>query len=65
MKTLVLLSLAFSAAFAAPAAEISASRIVGGVNAIPGEFPYIVSLQWVLLGVSSHVCGGSIIGPSW
>ena len=39
-------------------------RIVGGVDAQPGEFPYQVSLQmaipqWV------HYCGGSIVTPEW
>lgn len=64
MKTLVLLSLAFAVALAAPAAE-SSPYIVGGFNAVPGEFPFIVSLQWVILGISSHVCGGSIISHHW
>lgn len=52
------------AVVAAPAEEKS-SRIVGGVNAIPGEFPYIVSLQLVVLGFSTHVCGGSILNNIW
>lgn len=64
MRVLIILSLACAAALAAPVEEVDPA-IVGGVNAIPGEFPYIVSLQWVILGVSSHVCGGSIIGPLW
>jgi len=34
--------------------------IVGGVEAVPGEFPYMVSLQ-----SSSHFCGGSLIAPQW
>jgi len=34
--------------------------IVGGVEASPGEFPFIVSLQ-----SSSHFCGGSLIHPEW
>lgn len=64
MKILLLLSLAIAAALSAPAEEISPA-IVGGVNAIPGEFPFIVSIQWVVIGISSHVCGGSIISPIW
>ncbi|XP_049962284.1 trypsin-1-like [Schistocerca serialis cubense] len=36
-------------------------RIVGGQDATKGQFPYQVSLQWVVLGISSHTCGGSII----
>jgi prostasin len=38
-------------------------RIVGGVDAIPGEFPHIVSVQWILLTASTHICGGSILSP--
>ncbi|XP_032671112.1 transmembrane protease serine 9-like [Odontomachus brunneus] len=33
--------------------------IVGGSRAIPGQFPYQISLQYWDL----HICGGSIIGP--
>ncbi|XP_063696973.1 trypsin-1-like [Culicoides brevitarsis] len=36
-------------------------RIVGGENAQRGEFPFIISLRWSVLGVEQHVCGGSII----
>lgn len=64
MKILLILSLAFTAVLAAPAEEKN-PFIVGGVNALPGEFPFIVSLQWVLLGASSHVCGGSILSNLW
>ncbi|XP_054160465.1 mite allergen Der f 3-like [Oppia nitens] len=35
--------------------------IVGGEDAIDGEFPYHVSFQ----RVSSHICGASIISPQW
>lgn len=35
-------------------------KIVGGVEASIGEFPYIVSLQ-----SSSHFCGGSLIKKNW
>jgi len=34
--------------------------IVGGKEATPGEFPFIVSLQ-----SSSHFCGGSLVHPEW
>lgn len=35
-------------------------KIVGGVEAKVGEFPFIVSLQ-----SSSHFCGGSLIAKNW
>ena len=35
-------------------------KIVGGVEAQKGEFPFIVSLQ-----ASSHFCGGSLIKKDW
>ena len=34
--------------------------IVGGVEATPGEFPWMVSLQ-----SGSHFCGASLIAPNW
>lgn len=37
------------------------SRIVGGVEASIGEFPFIVSLQDNM----GHFCGGSLIRPNW
>ncbi|KAF5286000.1 hypothetical protein FQR65_LT12997 [Abscondita terminalis] len=36
-------------------------RIIGGDNALPGEFPYQVSLR----EENVHFCGGSIIGRRW
>ena len=38
------------------------TRIVGGVEANPGEFPYIVSFQVNGFG---HFCGGSLIDKDW
>ena len=44
--------------------HLSAGRmrplIVGGDEATPGEFPFIVSLQ-----ASRHFCGGSLIASNW
>uniref|UniRef100_A0A1B0BPW0 Lectizyme n=1 Tax=Glossina palpalis gambiensis TaxID=67801 RepID=A0A1B0BPW0_9MUSC len=36
-------------------------RIVGGRNAIPGQFPYAVSLRYN----NVHICGGSIISANY
>ncbi|KAF0126691.1 MAG: trypsin [Elusimicrobia bacterium] len=37
------------------------AKIVGGSEAVPGEFPFIVSLQ----SYGSHWCGGSLIRKNW
>lgn len=37
-------------------------RIVGGVEAAKGEFPFIVSLQ---TSYGSHFCGGTLIKKNW
>lgn len=37
-------------------------KIVGGVPAVKGEFPFQVSLQ---SSSGSHFCGGSLIKPNW
>ncbi|XP_068186952.1 enteropeptidase isoform X2 [Antennarius striatus] len=39
----------------------SAIKIVGGVNAAKGAWPWIVSLQWR----GGHVCGATLIGEDW
>ncbi|XP_042363215.1 serine protease 33 [Plectropomus leopardus] len=38
------------------------NRIVGGVDAIDGAWPWQVDIQTVTAG---HICGGSIISESW
>ncbi|XP_056392702.1 transmembrane protease serine 9-like [Hyla sarda] len=37
------------------------SRIVGGTDAVDGEWPWQVSVQYQ----GSHICGGSLIAPQW
>uniref|UniRef100_A0AAQ4QC14 Transmembrane serine protease 15 n=1 Tax=Gasterosteus aculeatus aculeatus TaxID=481459 RepID=A0AAQ4QC14_GASAC len=36
-------------------------RVVGGVDAVKGAWPWIVSLQWR----GRHVCGASVLGRDW
>lgn len=40
-------------------------RLSHGKEAIPHEFPHIISLQALGPGGYSHWCGGSIISPRW
>uniref|UniRef100_A0A8B9ISY8 Acrosin n=1 Tax=Amazona collaria TaxID=241587 RepID=A0A8B9ISY8_9PSIT len=41
------------------------SRIVGGTDAQPGSWPWIVSIQTILQRRMVHICGGSLISPQW
>uniref|UniRef100_A0A8C4TXB8 Peptidase S1 domain-containing protein n=1 Tax=Falco tinnunculus TaxID=100819 RepID=A0A8C4TXB8_FALTI len=43
----------------------SKSRIVGGTDALPGAWPWIVSIEAPLEGGTAHICGGSLISPQW
>ncbi|XP_077303197.1 serine protease 33-like [Lithobates pipiens] len=40
---------------------VSSNRIVGGTDALDGEWPWQVSLQHANI----HICGGSLISPQW
>ncbi|KAF5286001.1 hypothetical protein FQR65_LT12998 [Abscondita terminalis] len=40
-------------------------RIIGGDNALPGEFPYQASLREKNGNLNVHFCGGSVIGRRW
>ena len=37
------------------------SRVIGGVNASPNSWPWIISLR----KRGNHTCGGSLIRPNW
>ncbi|XP_056191029.1 acrosin-like [Falco biarmicus] len=41
------------------------SRVVGGTDAQPGAWPWIVSIEAPLEGGTAHICGGSLISPQW
>ncbi|XP_056217848.1 acrosin-like [Falco biarmicus] len=41
------------------------SRVVGGTDAQPGAWPWIVSIQALVEGGTAHICGGSLISPRW
>ena len=45
-----------------PFERFSAEKIVGGVQAVKGEFPFLVSLR---SSYGSHFCGGSLIKKNW
>ncbi|KAF0761981.1 trypsin-1-like, partial [Aphis craccivora] len=41
------------------------SRVVGGTDSMPGEFPWQISLQLVTGNTARHLCGGSVINENW
>ncbi|XP_068276789.1 acrosin-like [Nyctibius grandis] len=41
------------------------SRVVGGTDAQPGAWPWIVSIQAPWKTGTGHVCGGSLISSQW
>ncbi|XP_030800147.1 acrosin-like [Camarhynchus parvulus] len=41
------------------------TRVVGGGGALPGAWPWIVSIQHPWLPGPGHWCGGSLISPDW
>ncbi|XP_012230032.1 trypsin [Linepithema humile] len=43
----------------------SSPQVVGGKEAPEGAYPYIVSLQRGIFGLTSHFCAGSIINSEW
>ncbi|KAM9211641.1 acrosin-like [Leptosomus discolor] len=47
------------------AAPSGTSRVVGGTDAQPGAWPWIVSIQNPWKVGTGHVCGGSLISPQW
>lgn len=61
-------SLAAQAAPAPPGGERPRPLIIGGQDALPGQYPFMISLQRLDYGNSDHTrhwCGGTLISPSW
>ncbi|XP_018580359.1 trypsin-1 [Anoplophora glabripennis] len=63
-SALVWLSVLFVGAYAAPN-DLPSGRVVGGGNAVSGQFTYQASVQYCIQGTCSHACGGAIIGSLW
>ncbi|KAM3916902.1 transmembrane protease serine 9-like [Leptodactylus fuscus] len=40
-------------------------RIVGGTDAVQGQWPWQVSLLYIQAGIIYHKCGGSLISSKW
>uniref|UniRef100_A0A8C0EDG3 Acrosin n=1 Tax=Bubo bubo TaxID=30461 RepID=A0A8C0EDG3_BUBBB len=47
------------------ASGYSTSRVVGGKDAQPGAWPWIVTIQDPWAAGTGHICGGSLISPQW
>ena len=72
MKVLLTAALLISALVAAdnfPAVpleqQVGQGRIVGGEEAMDGEFPWQVSLRQITGIGATHFCGGSVIDKDW
>ena len=50
-----------SSSFPLPAGLVPTPRIVGGAEAGPHAFPFVLSLR----SYSSHICGAGLVAPMW
>ncbi|NXH27470.1 ACRO protein, partial [Myiagra hebetior] len=41
------------------------TRVVGGTGALPGAWPWMVSIQHPWMADLGHLCGGSLITTQW
>jgi len=66
MKTLTLISLFVVSALAVPSSR--SSRIWNGVNATPGQAPFMIGMLWYEEDTTvqpMNFCGGAIINELW
>lgn len=62
LALLTFLAVAVCAVFAHPhPTELASGRIIGGVNALPGEFPQICLITWSFLTTTNNVCACAIV----
>ncbi|XP_049776130.1 mite allergen Der f 3-like [Schistocerca cancellata] len=62
----VLVAVHYAAGGAVPrTVSTERGRIINGVDAAPGEFPFQLSVQLDFLGTYIHACGASILNEFW
>lgn len=49
----------------APLNTIKEEKIVGGVNATAGSWPWQASIHLQVLNLRVHICGGTLINDQW
>ncbi|TWW81333.1 chymotrypsin-like protease CTRL-1 [Takifugu flavidus] len=49
----------------APMNTIKEEKVVGGVNATPGSWPWQASIHLNVFGTTIHICGGTLISDQW
>ncbi|WP_312316291.1 serine protease [Stenotrophomonas sp.] len=68
VSALIPLSASAAPAVTSPPADLVVPLIIGGEDAEPGQYPFMVSLQRLRRGDSDHLrhsCGATLISPSW
>lgn len=44
---------------------IKEEKVVGGVNATPGSWPWQASVHLTIAGTGRFICGGTLISDQW